>query len=184
MVNHSVASLLAIVAAMPCVAMGEEQHAPQKAFAYLLFGEYADDPCANTSAGKINCPPRFSDRRMDYADDKAQQTYVFEANPCIVHATTRIAQTGKTYEAEFRLQNVLYVNLNGARQEGSLMEVEFFLQGKKVLEADGKTGNVLVVIHKYFATASGDIGHAINAEAVRMRKAMKAYQNRFCPAMG
>lgn len=156
----------------------------ERAFAELLFGRYFDDPCANTSAGTESCQPVFADRRMSFADHKASQTYRFEENRCIIHADTLVTATGERYSAVFNLQNVLYVNLNKAQQEGNLKEVEFYLQGQKVLETGGRSGNVLVFIHKYFATVSGDIGHDVKAEALAMRKALKAYQDRYCGGMG
>jgi len=176
--------VLSLVLGAPAAAGADEKFEAEQAFAHLLFGNYFRDPCANTTSGASTCPPLFSEKRMDYQDDKAKQAYVFENSPCIIHAETSIVATGKIYQAVFNLQNILYVNLNSARQEGSLMEVEFFLQGRGVIESNGAAGNVLVFIHKYYATDKGDIGHDIKAEVAMMRKAVKAYQDRFCPSMG
>jgi hypothetical protein len=178
------ALLLCLGVAAPDTLQAGDDAGPEHAFAYLLFGDYFQDPCANTSKGVATCPPQFAERQMHYRDIKADQAYRFENNPCIVHAETTIAATGEIYRAVFNLQNVLYVNLSAARQEGNLMEVEFFLQGREVIESNGKMGNVLVFIHKYYATDKGDIGHDPKDELVDMRKAVKRYQERFCPTMG
>lgn len=159
-------------------------HTAERAFAELLFGRYAADPCANISGNTKSCAPVFSDKRMEFADDKARQIYRFEENRCIVHADTVILATGERYAAKFNLQNVLYVNLNKAQQEGNLMEIELFLQGAEVIETDGKTRNVLVFIHKYFATDAGDIGHGVQEDVLDMRKAVKQYQLKFCGGFG
>lgn len=172
-----------LLAATPACAHAESIEA-ERAFAELLFGRYFEDPCANTSQGTQSCRPEFAERRMSFADHKAQQTYRFEENRCVVHAETLVTATGERYQAVFNLQNVLYVNLNKAQQEGNLKEVEFYLQGKKVLETEGRSGNVLIFIHKYYATAAGDIGHDVKQEALSMRRALKAYQDRYCGGMG
>jgi len=156
----------------------------ERAFAELLFGRYFEDPCANTSQGAQSCPPSFGDRLMQFQDHKASQTYRFEENRCIVHADTLVTATGERYAATFNLQNVLYVNLNKAQQEENLKEVELYLQGEKVLETGGRSGNVLIFIHKYFATDEGDIGHDVKQEVLAMRKALKKYQELYCGGMG
>lgn len=161
-----------------------DQTQAERAFAELLFGRHFLDPCANTSRGTQTCPPEFAERRITFQDSKALQTYRFEQNRCIVHADTRILATGETYKATFHLQNVLYVNLNKAQQEENLTEVEFYMQGEKVLETADRTGNVLVFVHKYFATDGGDIGHDVREEVLSMRKALKAYQETYCGGMG
>ena len=79
---------------------------------------------------------------------------------------------------------MLYVNLNKAQQEGSLKEIELYLQGEKVLETPQRSGNVLVIIHKYFADADGNIGHEVGQEVLDMRKALKRYQELYCGGMG
>lgn len=158
--------------------------AAERAFAELLLGLHSADPCANISRGARSCPPGFAERQMTFVDDKAAQTYRFEENRCIVHADTRITATGERYVATFNLQNVLYVNLNKAQQEGNLKEVELYLQGRNVLETGGKTGNVLTFIHKYYAADDGDIGHDVKREVLDMREALKDYQTRFCGGMG
>ena len=155
-----------------------------RAFAFLLYGNYFEDPCANTSGGKASCAPQFSVRRLDYRDDKARQVYVFGKSPCLVHAETTISATGVIYRADFNLQNVLYVNLYSAQQEGHLMELQLFLQGRAVMRSNGKDGNVLAFIHKYYASESGDVGHDIKAEVGVMRKAVRDYQTRYCSSMG
>lgn len=156
----------------------------ERAFAELLFGRYFEDPCANTSGGTQSCRPSFGERLMQFQDHKASQTYRFEENRCIVHADTLVKSTGERYAATFNLQNVLYVNLNKAQQEENLKEVELYLQGEKVLESSGRSGNVLIFIHKYFATDEGDIGHDVKQEVLAMRKALKTYQERYCGGMG
>jgi hypothetical protein len=156
----------------------------ERAFAELLFGRYFADPCANTSRGMQSCRPSFGDRLMQFQDHKASQTYRFEENRCIVHADTLVTATGERYAATFNLQNVLYVNLNKAQQEENLKEVELYLQGEKVLETGGRSGNVLIFIHKYFATDDGDIGHDVKQEVLGMRKALKTYQELYCGGMG
>lgn len=156
----------------------------ERAFAELLFGRYFEDPCANTSGGAQSCPPVFGERLMRFEDRKASQTYRFEENRCIVHADTQVSATRERYAATFNLHNVLYVNLNKAQQEENLKEVELYLQGQNVLETRGRSGNVLIFIHKYFATDGGDIGHDIAEEVLAMRKALKAYQERYCGGMG
>ncbi|MGV3552882.1 hypothetical protein [Rhizobium sp.] len=156
----------------------------ERAFAELLFGRYFEDPCANISRGSQSCRPVFGERSMAFADQKASQNYRFEENRCIVHADTQVNATGERYAAIFNLQNVLYVNLNKSQQEGNLMEVEFYLQGRNVLDTGGRSGNVLVLIHKYYADDAGDIGHDIRQEALAMREALKSYQERFCGGMG
>lgn len=156
----------------------------ERAFAELLFGRHFSDPCANTSRGAQSCPPAFAERRMTFSDDKAAQTYRFEKNRCIVHADTVVKATGERYRATFNLQNVLYVNLNKARQEANLKEVELYLQGENVLDTGGRSGNVLIFIHKYYATDSGDIGHEVKDEVLAMRRALKTYQERYCGGMG
>lgn len=176
--------LVTVCLALAGPAAGAQDQEAERDFARLLFGLYFEDPCANTSDGARHCAPVFSDRRMEFADEKAQQVYRFGANPCVVEAETTVSATGRVYRATFNLQNALYVNLNSARQEGSLMEVEIFLQGRDVLSADGKSGNVLIFIHKYRATASGDVGHDVKGEVLDMRKALKAYQARYCSDMG
>ena len=158
--------------------------AAERAFAELLLGLHSADPCANISRGERSCPPAFAERRMNFADEKAAQTYRFEENRCVVHADTLITETGERYVATFNLQNVLYVNLNKAQQEGNLKEVELYLQGRNVLETGGKTGNVLTFIHKYYAADDGDIGHDVKREVLDMREALKDYQMRFCGGMG
>lgn len=173
-----------MVAGLASGSQAEEPLAAERAFAFLMFGMSSEDPCAHTSQGTLSCATSFSEKRVEFADAKASQRYEFAASPCIVTATTDVVANGKRYEAVFNLQNVQFVNLSKRQQEGNLMEVEFLFQGKKVIEADGKAGNVLVIIHKYFATADGDVGHDIKAELVEMRKKMKEYQDRFCPTMG
>lgn len=158
--------------------------AAERAFAQLLLGLYSTDPCANISRGARSCPPDFAERLMRFSDEKAQQSYRFEENRCIVHADTLITATGERYAATFNLQNVLYVNLNKAQQEGNLKEVELYLQGRNVLETGGKTGNVLTFIHKYYAADDGDIGHDVKREVLDMREALGDYQTRFCGGMG
>ncbi|MBX9457205.1 MAG: hypothetical protein KL863_14910 [Rhizobium sp.] len=177
------AVLLSLVAGTGTFASTDRTDA-ERAFAELLFGRYFLDPCANTSQGTQSCPPDFAERRIAFQDSKATQTYRFEQNRCIVHADTRITATGQTYQATFNLQNVLYVNLNKAQQEANLTEVELYLQGEKVLETADRTGNVLVFVHKYFATDSGEIGHDVTEEVLSMRKALKAYQELYCGGMG
>jgi len=171
-----------LLAAMP--AHAEQGFEAERAFAELLFGRYFEDPCANTSQGRQSCPPVFGERLMQFQDRKAAQTYRFEVNRCIVHADTLVRATGERYNATFNLQNVLYVNLNKAQQEENLKEVELYLQGEKVLETADRSGNVLIFIHKYFATDSGDVGHDIKQEVLAMRKALKSYQELYCGGMG
>jgi hypothetical protein len=156
----------------------------ERAFAELLFGRYFEDPCANTSKGSQSCRPIFGERLMQFRDSKASQTYRFEVNRCIVHADTTVLATGERYAATFNLQNVLYVNLSKAQQEENLKEVELYLQGEKVLETGGRSGNVLIFIHKYFASDGGDIGHDVKQEVLGMRKALKTYQELYCGGMG
>jgi hypothetical protein len=172
-----------LLAATPAAAADGAFEA-ERAFAELLLGHYFEDPCANTSQGRESCRPVFAERSMRFADRKASQAYRFGENRCIVHADTVVASSGERYQAVFNLQNVLYVNLSKAQQEGNLTEVEFYLQGRNVLETGGRSGNVLVLIHKYFATDGGDIGHDVRQEALSMRKALKAYQERYCGGMG
>lgn len=163
--------------------LAAEPFQAERAFAELLLGRYFTDPCANTSAGATSCPPSFAERQMRFSDRKARQVYRFEENRCVVHADTETA-SGERYSATFNLQNVLYVNLNKAQQEGSLKEIELLLQGEKVLQTPERSGNVLVIIHKYFADARGDIGHAVGQEVLDMRKALKRYQELYCGGMG
>lgn len=172
-----------LLAAMPAHAQSTSFGA-ERAFAELLFGRYFEDPCANTSQGTQSCAPAFAEQRMTFADHKASQTYRFEENRCIVHADTLVTATGERYAATFNLQNVLYVNLNKAQQEDNLKEVELYLQGEKVLETGGRSGNVLIFIHKYFATDGGDIGHDVKQEVLAMRRALKTYQELYCGGMG
>ena len=170
-----------IIGAAPVLAA--EPFEAERAFAELLLGRHFVDPCANTSAGATSCPPSFAERQMRFADHKASQVYRFEENRCVVHADTKTA-SGERYSATFNLQNVLYVNLNKAQQEGSLKEIELYLQGEKVLETPQRSGNVLVIIHKYFADADGNIGHEVGQEVLDMRKALKRYQELYCGGMG
>lgn len=177
------------IAALACIAASAQsvpsaEHGAERAFAELLFGRYYADPCANISRGSQSCAPVFSDKRMEFADEKARQTYRFEENRCVIHADTVISATGERYAATFNLQNVLYVNLNKAQQEGNLMEIELFLQGSEVIKTGGKARNVLVFIHKYFATSGGDIGHPVKDEVIGLRRALKAYQVKFCGGFG
>jgi len=157
---------------------------PEQAFAHLLFGEYFRDPCAGMSAGAVSCAPRFSEKRIDFQDSKARQVYVFDTSPCIIHATSTIAATGKTYEAVFNLQNVQFVNLGRKWRDGEIAGFEFLMQGGKVAVWDGKERNVLTILHKYRADAEGKIDHDVNLEVLAVRKAVKAYQDKFCPNMG
>jgi len=175
---------LGLLLATPAAHAAETTFAAERAFAALLLGLHSADPCANISRGAQSCAPAFAERRMTFADEKAAQTYRFEDNRCIVHADTVISATGERYVATFNLQNVLYVNLNKAQQEGNLKEVELYLQGRNVLETGGKTGNVLTFIHKYYAADDGDIGHDVKREVLDMREALKDYQTRFCGGMG
>lgn len=179
--RRALTTLWSLLAVTPACAQSFEA---ERAFAELLFGRYFEDPCANTSGGVQSCPPVFAERHMRFVDHKAEQTYRFDENRCIVHADTLVAATGEHYQAVFNLQNVLYVNLNKAQQEGNLQEVEFYLQGQRVLETAGRSGNVLIFIHKYYATAAGDIGHDVKEEALSMRRALKAYQDRYCGGLG
>jgi hypothetical protein len=172
-----------LCAAAPACAQSTAFEA-ERAFAELLFGRYFEDPCANTSQGTQSCRPAFAGRLMQFRDHKASQTYRFEENRCIIHADTLVTATGERYAATFNLQNVLYVNLNKAQQEGNLKEVELYLQGEKVLETGDRSGNVLIFIHKYFASAGGDIGHDVKQEVLAMRKALKTYQELYCGGMG
>jgi len=176
-------ALLLLLASTPAAAADDAFEA-ERAFAELLLGRYYVDPCANTSRGTQSCPPVFAERRMQFADRKASQTYRFEENRCIVRAETRVTESGENYSATFNLQNVLYVNLSKAQQEANLMEVELYLQGRDVLDAGGKSGNVLIFIHKYYATSGGDIGHDVQQEVLEMRRDLKAYQERYCGGMG
>jgi hypothetical protein len=175
--------LLALLAWAAPASAGEALDA-EHAFAHLLFGEYFRDPCAGMTANVKSCPPRFSDKRMDYQDEKAKQAYVFNDSPCIIHATTTIAATGKTYEAIFNLQNVAFVNLGRNWRDGDIAGFEFLMQGDKVIVSDGTAGSVLYILHKYRADPAGKIDHDINAEVLAVRKAVKAYQEKFCPNMG
>lgn len=178
--------ILALIplAGLTLPAMAADRLEAEHAFAHLLFGEYFRDPCAGMSAGAASCPPRYSGKRMDYRDDKARQTYLFENSPCIIHATTTIAATGKTYEAVFNLQNIQFVNLGRKWRDGPIAGFEFLMQGDRVIVSDGSDGNVLTILHKYRADAQGRIDHDINVEVLAVRKAVKAYQDRFCPSMG
>ena len=176
-------AIVLLTVAPPLSAQSPSLEAEQ-AFAELLFGRYFQDPCANISRGVQSCRPVFGDRLVQFRDRKASQTYRFEANRCIVHADTRVTGTGERYIATFNLQNVLYVNLHKVQQEDNLKEVELYLQGEKVLETGGRTGNVLIFVHKYFATDSGDIGHDVKSEVLEMRRALKTYQERYCGGMG
>ena len=175
---------LTVVAAGMTERASASEFEAERAFAELLFGRYYDDPCANTSQGTRSCRPIFADRRMTFADHKASQTYSFEENRCIIHADTVVTATGKRHSAVFNLQNVLYVNLSKTAQEGNLKEVEFYLQGQKVLETGGRSGNALILIHKYFANDDGDMGHPVKDEVLSMRKALKTYQERYCGGLG
>lgn len=175
---------LGILLAPDAALAADTAFAAERAFAELLLGRHFADPCANISRGVRSCPPAFAERRMSFVDEKAAQTYRFEENRCIVHADTLITATGERYVATFNLQNVLYVNLNKAQQEGNLKEVELYLQGRNVLETGSKSGNVLIFIHKYYAADNGDIGHDVKREVLDMREALKGYQMRFCGGMG
>jgi hypothetical protein len=176
--------LLPVLAAMGPAASLAADFEAERAFAELLLGRYSADPCSNISGGTRSCPPVFADRGLSFVDDKAEQSYRFEANRCIIHAKTTVTATGERYLATFNLQNVLYVNLGRVAQEGSLKEVELYLQGRGVLETGGRSGNVLIFIHKYFATAEGEIGHDVQQEVLTMRKALKRYQELYCGGMG
>ena len=176
--------ILTLLAGFQPPAMAADNIEAAQAFAHLLLGEYFRDPCASRSGGTASCPPRFSEKRMDYQDDKARQVYVFENSPCIVHATSTIAATGKTYKAVFNLQNIQFVNLGRRWLEGNVAGFEFLMQGDKVAVWGGKERNVLIIMHKYRAGADGKIDHDINLEVLAVRKAMKAYQDKFCPSMG
>ena len=180
--NALIAFMLA-VAAVPGSGTAATFEA-ERAFAQLLFGRYFEDPCANTSQGAQTCRPVFGDRTMKFVNEKASQAYQFAENRCIVRADTTVTATGKRYRAVFNLQNVLYVNLNKFQQVGDLKEVELYLQGDRVLETDGRKVNALIFIHKYYATPSGSIGHDVKQDVLDMRKALKAYQQKYCGGMG
>lgn len=172
-----------LLSAMPAFAQAASLDA-ERAFAELLLGRYFEDPCANTSQGAQSCRPEFTERRMTFTDHRASQTYRFEENRCIVHAETLVTKTGKRYSAVFNLQNVAYVNLNKSHQDGSIKEVEYLLQGNRVLRNSERSGNVLVFIHRYYADARGDMGHTIKDETRAMREGLKVYQDRYCGAEG
>lgn len=181
--RHSALAICLLVLATPACA-GAVEFEPERAFAELLFGRHFEDPCENTSRGAKSCRPVFAERQMTFQNHRAAQTYRFEENRCIIHADTLVTATGKRYSAVFNLQNVLYVNLNKVQQEGNLKEVELYLQGQKVLESDGRAGNALIFIHKYYATDAGAIGHDVKQEVLSMRKALKTYQERYCGGLG
>jgi hypothetical protein len=155
----------------------------EEAFASLLYGRYFRDPCAGSSGNAVQCPITIADRQVDFEDARSRQSYRFTENPCIIAATSRSAASGKSYRATFHLENASRIVIGDVRQNGPSKEYAFTLQGRRVVDFDGKASDQLIFLHKYHVGVDGEPGHDIAAELPAMQDLLKRYQATFCPGM-